>query len=458
MCANTRHRRTSVQKGKVSSLEKFFRLKENGTTVKREIVAGVTTFVTMAYIIALAPDILSQAGMEYTAVFTATCLATIIGTLIMALWAKMPFALAPGVGPLAFFTYTVCLGMGMSWQFALTAVLIEGVLFLLMSFFNIRESIVNLMPKSLKNAVSVGVGLFIALIGLKNGGVVLYNEGTGALGMATFSFADVATPAALVTVFGILLIGILLVLKVPGALLIGVAGSTVLSLILGVAPLPTGVFSLPPSITPIFFQFEWAYVFTVEMAIVVFTFLFTDVFDTIGTLVGVTTKAKMIDKDGNVPNVKQALTSDAVATVAGSMLGTPTVTTYVESASGVAAGGRTGLTSLTTAACFVLALFFSPLVLIVPSAATAPALVMVGVFMMAPITDIDFSKYNIAIPAFFAVTMMAFTYDISTGIGCGFITYTILNFFGSIEDRKTVNPMLIIVSLLFLVKFIIGAL
>ncbi len=437
-------------------MEKFFRLKENGTTVKREIVAGVTTFVTMAYIIALAPDMLSQAGMDNSAVFTATCLATIIGTLIMALWAKMPFALAPGVGPLAFFTYTVCLGMGMTWQFALTAVLIEGILFLLMSFFNIRESIVQLMPKSLKNAVSVGVGLFIALIGLKNGGVVLYNEGTGSLGMATFSVADVATPAALVTVFGILLIGILLVLKVPGALLIGIAGSTVLSLIIGVAPLPTGIFSLPPSLTPVFFQFEWSNILTLEMVIVVFTFLFTDVFDTIGTLVGVTTKAKMIDKDGNVPNVKQALTSDAIATVTGSMLGTPTVTTYVESASGVAAGGRTGLTSLTTAACFVLALFFSPLALIVPSAATAPALVLVGVFMMAPITDIDFSKYNIAIPAFFAVTMMAFTYDISTGIGCGFITYTILNLFSK-EDRKTVNPMLIVVSILFLIKFIIGA-
>ncbi len=439
-------------------MEKYFRLKENGTTIKREILAGLTTFMTMAYVIALAPDMLSQAGMESSAVFTATCLATIIGTLIMALWAKLPFALAPGVGPLAFFTFTVCLGMGKSWQFALTAVLIEGILFLVMSFFNIRETIVNLMPKSLKNAISVGVGLFIALIGFKNGGVILYNEGTGALGIASFNLAEPNTLGALVTIFGIALIGILLVMKVQSALLIGIASSTVLAMILGVTTLPTGVVSLPPSIAPVLFQFEWNNIFSFEMLIVVFTFLFTDVFDTIGTLLGVTTKAKMIDKDGNVPRVKQALSSDAIATVAGSMLGTPTVTTYVESASGVAAGGRTGLTSLTTAGCFILTLFFSPLVLVVPSAATAPALVLVGVFMMAPITEIDFTKYSIAIPAFFAVTMMAFTFDISTGIGYGIISYTLLNLFGDREERKTVNPMLIIVSILFIVKFVVNSL
>ncbi len=244
-------------------MEKFFKLKENGTTIKREILAGVTTFMTMAYIIALAPDMLSNAGMESSAVFTATCIATIIGTLIMALWAKLPFALAPGVGPLAFFTFTVCIGMGKSWEFALTAVLIEGLLFLIMSFFNIRENIVNLMPKSLKNAISVGVGLFIALIGLKNGGIVRYNEGTGALGVTNFNLADPTTLGALVAVFGIILIGILLVMNVQTALLIGIAGSTVLSIILGVASLPTGIFSLPPSITPVFFKFEWDQILTI---------------------------------------------------------------------------------------------------------------------------------------------------------------------------------------------------
>ncbi len=439
-------------------MEKFFKLKENGTTVRKEILAGVTTFVAMAYIIAVNPDILSASGMDKSALFTATCVASIIGTLLMGLWAKLPFALAPGMGLNAFFAFTVVIGMGKSWQFALTAVLIEGVIFLIMSFFNVRETIVNLMPKALRDAISVGIGLFIALIGLLNGKVLRFDEGTGSLGLTTFNAQDPTTPIALIAIFGLILISILLVLKIPGALLIGIAASTVLALILGVTSMPTGIVSAPPSLEPIFFQFAFDQILTLEMLIAVFTFLFTDIFDTVGTLLGVSTKAKMFDKDGNLPRVKQALTSDAIATIAGAALGTSTVTTYVESAAGVAEGGRTGLTAVTTAACFVLALFFSPLVLIVPSAATAPALILVGVFMMTPIMEIDFTKYTIAIPAFLSVTMMAFAYDISTGIGYGMIAYTVLNLFGTKEDRKNVNPMLIIVSILFILKFVIKSL
>ncbi len=439
----------------VSKLEKFFKLKENGTNVKREILAGITTFVAMAYIIAVNPGILSASGMDQSAVFTGTIIASIIGTLLMGLWAKLPFALAPGMGLNAFFAYTIVLGMGKSWQFALTAVLIEGIIFLIMSFFNVRETIVNMMPKALRDAIAVGIGVFIALIGFINGKLLFLNEATSAFGLTTFNAADPNTIPALVCIFGLILMSVLLVLKVPGALLIGIAGSTVLALILGVAAMPTAFVSLPPSVAPVFFKFEWSQILSIEMLVAVFTFLFTDIFDTVGTLLGVATKAKMFDKNGNLPRVKQALTSDAIATVAGAALGTSTVTTYVESAAGVAEGGRTGLTAVTTAACFVVALFFSPLVLIVPGFATAPALILVGVFMMQPIMEIDFTKYTVAIPAFFAVVIMAFSYYISTGIGYAMISYTLLNLLGKKEDRKNVNAMLIVVSILFILKFIV---
>lgn len=427
-------------------LEKLFKITENKTSVKTEVVAGITTFMTMAYILAVNPGILSATGMDKNALFTATALASIIGTLVMALWANLPFALAPGMGLNAFFAFTVCLGMGYSWQFALTAVFLEGIIFLILTAFNIRELIVNAIPLNLKHAVSAGIGLFIAFIGMQNSGLIVNNDAV------LVGLGDMGSPSVLVAVFGLILTGVLLALKVKGALLIGIFASTVLGIPLAVTTLPEGsIFATPPSLAPIAFQFDFHNIFTLDMLVVLFTFLFVDMFDTVGTLVGVSSKAGMLDKDGKVPRVKQALFADAVGTTVGAALGTSTVTTYVESASGVAEGGKTGLTALTTAGMFFLALFLAPLFLMVPGAATAPALILVGSFMMSPILNIDFSDYTESIPVFLTIIMMPLTYSIAEGIVFGMLAYVLLKMLSG--RFKEVSPVMYFLAVLFILKF-----
>jgi AGZA family xanthine/uracil permease-like MFS transporter len=429
-------------------LNQFFKLKENQTTVKTEILAGITTFMTMAYILAVNPDILSATGMDKNALFTATALSAFIATLVMALVARLPFALAPGMGLNAFFAFTVVLGMGYSWQFALTAVFLEGIIFLILTAFNIRELIVNAIPLSLKHAVSAGIGLFIAFIGLQNAGLIVNNDAV------LVGLGDMGSPAVLIALGGIVLTAVLLALKVKGALLIGIFVATVAGIPLGVTHMPEGhLLGTPPSVAPIFWKFDFSQVFTFDMLIVLFTFLFVDMFDTVGTLVGVSSKAGMLDKDGKVPRVKQALFADSVGTTVGAILGTSTVTTYVESASGVAEGGKTGLTSLTTAALFLIALFFAPLFTMVPAAATAPALVLVGFFMMSPILHINFDDYTESIPAFITILIMPLAYSIAEGIVFGMLSYVLLKLLTG--KYKDISPVMIVLAVLFVLKFFI---
>ncbi|HKL34235.1 MAG TPA: NCS2 family permease [Tangfeifania sp.] len=429
-------------------LNRFFKLKENQTSVKTEILAGLTTFMTMAYILAVNPDILSATGMDKNALFTATALSAMAATLVMALVARLPFALAPGMGLNAFFAFTVVLGMGYTWQFALTAVFIEGIIFLILTAFNIRELIVNAIPLSLKHAVSAGIGLFIAFIGLQNAGVVINNDAT------LVGLGDMGSPAVLVALGGIVLTAVLLALKVKGALLIGIFTATVAGIPFGVTQIPEGnLVDAPPSLSPIFFQFDFSQIFTMDMLIVLFTFLFVDMFDTVGTLVGVSDKAGMLTKDGKVPRAKQALFADSIGTTLGAIFGTSTVTTYVESASGVAEGGKTGLTSLTTAGLFLVALFFAPLFTMVPPAATAAALVLVGFFMMSPILKINFDDFTEAIPAFVTIIMMPLTYSIAEGIVFGMLSYVFLKILtGKFRD---ISVVMIILAALFILKFFI---
>lgn len=426
--------------------EKFFKLKENGTNIRTEVIAGITTFMTMAYILAVNPDILSAAGMDKNALFSATAISAVIGTLVMALVAKLPFALAPGMGLNAFFAFSVVLGMGYSWEFALTAVLLEGLIFIILTAFNIREMIVNAIPKNLKFAISGGIGLFIAFIGLKNAGVIVNNDAT-----LVALVKDMSTNTVSIALVGIVVTGVLLALKVKGALLIGIFVSTVVGIPLGVTKLPETIVSTPPSIEPIFWKFDFSNIFSIEMVTVLFTFLFVDMFDTVGTLVGVTSKAGMLTKEGKVPRVKSALFADAIGTTCGAMLGTSTVTTYVESASGVAEGGRTGLTSLTTAGMFFLALFFSPLFLMIPAAATAPALFLVGLFMLSPIKNIDLEDITEALPAFFTIIMMPLTYSIADGIIFGMLAYVLLKLLT--WKTKDISIIMYALAVLFLVKF-----
>ncbi len=428
-------------------LDKFFKITENKSTLRTEIIAGITTFMTMVYILAVNPSILSAAGMDKDAVFTATALSAIIATLVMALVAKLPFALAPGMGLNAFFAFTVVLGMGYSWQFALTAVFLEGIIFILLTAFNIRELIVNSIPLNLKHAVSVGIGLFIAFIGLKGTGLIVDNPAT------LVGLGDMRNPTVLVGLAGVIIIGVLFAKKVKGAILIGILASTIIGLFVGVTLIPESftVMSLPPSIEPIFFKFDFSQVFTFDMLIVLFTFLFVDMFDTVGTLVGVSSKAGMLDKDGNVPRVKQALFADAVGTTVGAILGTSTVTTYVESAAGVAEGGKTGMTALTVAGMFTLALFFAPVFMIIPAAATAPALIIVGLFMISPIMNIDLDDFTESIPAFFTIIMMPLTYSIAEGIVFGMLSYVFLKLLTG--RYKEIKPVMYVIAILFLIKF-----
>ena len=432
-------------------MEKFFSLKENNTDVRTEVLAGVTTFMTMAYILAVNPLILSDAGMDAGGVFTATALSAAIATLVMALYAKYPFGLAPGMGLNAFFAYTVVLGdMQKPWQFALTAILIEGILFIILSFFSVREGIFDSIPLNLKNAVSVGIGLFIAFLGLDGAGIIQAGEGT------LLGLGDLTSGAPLVAIIGILVTGFLFAKNVKGALLIGILVSTLVGIPLGVTELPAGVnniMSLPPSVSKVAFKFVgFDEIFSWDMLIVVFTFLFVDIFDTVGTLAGVASKADMLDEDGKLPRVGKALAADSIGTIAGACLGTSTVTTFVESASGVAAGGRTGLTALSTAGMFLLALFFAPLFTLIPAAATAPALVIVGLFMMSPIKQIDFEDYTESIPAFLTIIMMPFSGSIAEGIVFGMISYVVLK---AVTGRfKEVSWTMTIISILFVLRII----
>ncbi|KXG75099.1 NCS2 family permease [Thermotalea metallivorans] len=427
-------------------LQKTFKLAEHKTNVKTEVMAGITTFMTMAYIIIVNPGILSATGMDKGALFTATCLSAALATFIMAFYANYPFALAPGMGLNAFFAFTVVLGMGYSWEFALTAVFIEGIIFILLTFFNIREAIINSMPMNIKHAVSVGIGLFIAFIGLSNAGIVAASEAT------KVTLGDMSSPTVLLALIGILITGILLAKNVKGALLLGIIATTIIGIPMGVTPMPTGFISPPPSIAPIALKFDFSKVFTLDMAVIMFTFLFVDLFDTLGTLVGVASKAEMLDREGRLPRAKQALFADAVGTTFGAIVGTSTVTTYVESAAGVAEGGKTGLTALTTGILFLLALLFSPILTIVPGAATAPALILVGLFMMSPIMKINLDDFTEAIPAFLTILMMPLTYSIAEGIVFGILSYVFLKI--CTGRTKDLSVAMYVLAVLFILKFI----
>ncbi len=431
-------------------LERVFKLSEHGTDARTEILAGLTTFMTMAYIIFVNPDILSSTGMDFGAVLVATCLAAAIGTLVMGLYANYPFALAPGMGLNAFFAFTVVGQMGYSWEVALAAVFMNGIIFLVLTFTSIRQAIVDAIPMSLKMAVSAGIGLFIALIGFHNSGIVVANPDT------LVSLGNFKETAVLLTAIGLILTAVLVILKVRGALLIGIIGTTIIGIPMGVTDISNfGIVSAPPSLAPTFGAFAGGLkeLLAIGLIPVIFSFTFVDMFDTIGTLIGVSSKAGMLDKDGRLPNANKALTADAVATTAGAILGTSTTTTYVESASGVAEGGRTGLTAVTTAMLFLVAIFFSPLIGIVPGAATAPILIIVGIFMMEPVMKIDFTDYLEAIPAFFAIVMMPFAYSIADGIIFGTLAYSLLHLFTG--KGKEVSTTMWILTLLFIIWFFV---
>lgn len=427
-------------------MEKFFKLTAHKTTVKTEVLAGVTTFLTMAYILIVNPVILSDAGMDFGAVFTATALSAAIATLVMAFLANLPFALAPGMGLNAFFAYTVVITMGYSWQQALTAVFIEGIIFILLTAFNIREAIVNSIPTNMKKAISVGIGLFIAFIGLQNSGVIVG-------GATLVELGDVTSGTALVAMIGLIITSVLVAFKVRGALLLGIVGTTIVGIPFGVTSWAGGSF-LPPSIAPTFLAFSFTDIFSIDMIVIVFTFLFVDMFDTVGTLIGCATKADILEKDGSIPKCKEALFADAIGTTVGAMLGTSTVTTYVESSAGVTEGGKTGLTSLTVAVLFIVSLFLSPLFISVPGAATAPALILVGLFMISPVKDIDFDEPTESIPAFLTILLMVTSYSIANGIMYGALSWIILKLLTG--KTKQISPMMVIIAILLLIKLLIG--
>lgn len=430
-------------------LQKTFGLNPAKHSVRTEIIAGITTFLTMAYILAVNPSIFSaleSQGMPTNAVFTATALAAIVGCLVMSIYAKKPFGLAPGMGLNAFFVYTVCLAMGHPWQMALTAIFLEGILFILLTVTNVRKLIVDAIPVTMKRAIGAGIGLYIAFIGLKSAGIIVNSEATS---VALGSFSE---PAVILSIIGFLITSVLVILNVKGGMLLGIIATTLIGIPMGVTNF-NGVMSTPPSIAPIFCQFEWSQILSWDMVAIVFTFLFIDMFDTIGTVVGVSVKSGMVDKDGNVDGINKVLMADAVATVAGAVFGTSTTTTYIESASGVSEGGRTGLTSFTIAVCFAIALMFSPLFLAIPGAATGPVLFIVGVMMASPVRDIDWSDYSEAIPAFVTMLLMPLAYSISDGIMLGMITYTVLNALAG--KLKKVSVMMWILAALFILRYVL---
>lgn len=454
-------------------LEKWFHLKENHTDAKTEVIAGITTFMTMAYILAVNPNVLGASGMDSGAVFTATALAAMVGTLMMALFANYPFVLAPGMGLNAYFAYTVVLQMGYSWEMALAAVFVEGVVFIVLSVTNVREAIFNSIPMNLKYAVSVGIGLFIAFIGFQNAKIVvdsatlvsLYSF-KGAVAAGTFSSEGITVVLAMI---GILITGILVVKNVRGNILWGILITWALGMICQLIGLyqpnpELGFYSMFPdfsagfginSMAPTFMKLDFSKIASLDFLAVVFAFLFVDLFDTLGTLIGVASKADMLDKDGKLPRIRGALLSDAIATSVGAVFGTSTTTTFVESASGVAEGGRTGLTAIVAAILFGLSLFLSPIFLAIPSFATAPALVVVGFMMMTTVTKIDFSDYTEAIPAYICIIAMPFMYSISEGIAMGVISYVIMNVLTGNAKKKGISILMYVLAVAFILKYIL---
>lgn len=425
-------------------LQKIFGFNPQTMTVKKEIIAGITTFLTMAYILAVNPSILADAGMDKGAVFTTTIISAIVGTAVMAIYAKLPYVLAPGMGLNAFFAYTIVLTMGYTWQFALTAVFLEGIIFIILTLTGLRQKIVDAIPLILRRAISPGIGLFIAFIGLKDAGIVSASDTT------FVTLGNLHSPAVLLACFGILITAVLMVRNVTGALLIGILITTIAGIPLGVTSI-SSIVDTPPSISPILLKFEWSNIWSVDMIVCIITFLFLDMFDTIGTLIGVSNRAGMVDENGRIINLGKAFMADAVGTTIGAMLGTSTVTTYVESASGVNAGGRSGLTAFSSAACFALALFLAPLFLAIPTQATAPALFLVGVMMMHDIRKIDFNDYVNAIPCFVCIVLMPLTYSISDGILLSVITYVLIRIFAGRWQELSVN--MCIMALLFIMKY-----
>ena len=455
------------------NFDKIFHLKENHTDVKTEVMAGITTFMTMAYILAVNPNILSASGMDRGAIFTATALSSFIATCLMALLSNYPFVLAPGMGLKAYFTYTVVLGMGYTWQQALSAVFAEGIIFILLSLTNVREAIFNSIPMNLKHAVSVGIGLFIAFIGLQNAKIVVGNDSTlvsifsfkSSVAEGTFSSQGITVLLALI---GVLVTAILLAKNVKGGILWGILITWILGILcqlthLYVPNADLGYYSLlpdfsngisVPSMMPTFMKMDFSIVFSLDFVVIMFAFLFVDMFDTLGTLIGVASKADMLDKDGKLPRIKGALLSDAVGTTVGAMCGTSTVTTFVESASGVAEGGRTGLTSLVAAVLFGLSLLLSPIFLAIPSFATAPALIVVGYLMLTSVTKIDFNDMTEAIPCFIAIIAMPFMYSISEGISMGVISYVVINLITGKAKEKKISVLMYVLAILFVLKYI----
>ena len=426
-------------------LRKLLGFNPKSMQLKTEILAGLTTFLTMSYILAVNPSILSVTGMDKGAVFTATAVASFIATLIMSTWAKLPFALAPGMGLNDFFAFTVCLGMGNTWEFALTAVLIEGILFILLTLSNLREAILNAIPNSLKSAIGAGIGLFIAFIGLQNAGVITNNDAT------LVTLGNITSGSPLLALIGLAITSVLLIKKVKGSMLWGILATMLIGVPMGITEY-NGIISAPPSLAPVFFKFDFTEVFTTKMAFTVFTLLFIDMFDTIGTLVGVSNKAGMME-NGKIPHVKEAFMADAIGTTVGAMLGTNTVSTYVESASGIAQGGRSGITSFVTALCFAVALLFAPLFLSIPSAATCPILVLVGLFMMSPIKEIDLDDYTESVPAFICIIMIPMAYSISDGIVLGLISYVLTNLLCG--KFKKISITMYILAALFTLKYLV---
>ncbi|GAB6099971.1 NCS2 family permease [Halanaerocella petrolearia] len=432
----------------MSSLVKsLFNLEEHGTDIKTEVMAGLTTFMTMAYIIFVNPGIVAEAGMPFEAVMIATAMSAAFATLSMAFLANYPFALAPGMGLNAYFTYTVVLGMGLSWQEALGAVFISGLIFLLLTVTKVRQTIINAMPQTLKSAVSAGIGLFIAFIGMQNAGVVTNSDAT------LVTLGNLADPSAILAIIGLIITGLLMAKGVRGSILIGIILTTLLGLPMGVTDLPAGIIKVPSfsDWAPVVFKADIMGALDEGILTIIFAFLFVDLFDTAGTLIGVSHQAGFLDEDGNLPKADRALLADSVGTITGSMMGTPTVTTYVESASGVAQGGRTGLTGVTVAICFLLSIFFTPVIKIVPAAATAPALIIVGSIMLENVTEVDWENIAEYLPAFVTIIAMPFTYSIATGISLGFILYPIMKFFHGEGDE--VHWIIYLLGALFIVKY-----
>lgn len=432
-------------------LEKQFHLKEAGTDVKTELLAGATTFMTMAYIIFVNPGILSNAGMPFGPVLVGTCLAAALGSALMAFMANYPIALAPGMGLNAFFAFSVVLGMGVSWQVALTAVFIEGLIFILLTLTRLREAIVNTIPKTLKLGISAGIGLFIAFIGLQSAGIIVRNDAV-LVGLTDLR----ANLPAVLALAGLILMATLEHYRIKGGILIGILALTVVAIPLGIAEMPQGLVSRPPSIAPVLFQLDFSALATAGFWVVVFTFFFVDFFDTVGTLVGVCSRGSILDAEGRLPRARQALMADAVATTAGALMGTSTVTSYVESASGVEQGGRTGLTALVVAVLFVLALFFSPLVSVVPACATAPALILVGIYMMMGLKEMRLDDWTEMVPAMLAFFMMPFAYSIAVGIEAGIVSFVALKLLAG--KGRELNAVMIGLALLFVVARATGLL